>query len=341
MPRIHSRLAPIADRLGLLGDREFRLLDVGVSGGFDQAWEQLFGARLTAVGVDPLVAEIKRLSAATASSRRTYVAAFVGDPVATPHSDDFVNRVYAGASSSWYSTLTDYDYARTHFNAGEPVIHSDQWLTLDQLGDRFGSFDFVKVDTDGWDFQVLQSGPTVLAADRLVGLQVEVQLHGAPHRDANTFANIDGLLREYGFVLHDLTLHRYSRAALPAGFRYRIPAQTMRGQVMWGDAVYFRVPGSQSGAHWDAASPHEVVTVAILLEAFGFPDNAAALLLSDAGSSIHSNDRRVLLDALTPDGRPYAEFIRRLQSKPAILMPNRLRQLMRNAVEVFVTSRWY
>ena len=61
-----------------------------------------------------------------------------------------------------------------------------------------------------------------------------------PTPTANTFANIDGLLREWGFTLFDLDLWRYSRRSLPDKFVYRLAGQTVTGQVQWGEAVYFR-----------------------------------------------------------------------------------------------------
>src|SRR5690606_20933333 len=69
---------------------------------------------------------------------------------------------------------------------------------------------------------------------------VEAQLHGAVHDYANTFSNIDRYLRARGFTLFDLEIYRYSRAALPAPVAIRVPAQTIAGQVHWGEAVYFR-----------------------------------------------------------------------------------------------------
>ena len=52
------------------------LLDVGAAGGIDASW-RVFGARLNALGVDPLVAEVKRLNAEEASENIKYYAAFV------------------------------------------------------------------------------------------------------------------------------------------------------------------------------------------------------------------------------------------------------------------------
>jgi len=41
-------------------------------------------------------------------------------------------------------------------------------------------------------------------------------------KNSNTFANIDRLLREWGFTLFDLDLWRYSRRSLPDQFYYKL-----------------------------------------------------------------------------------------------------------------------
>ena len=64
------------------------------------------------------------------------------------------------------------------------------------------------------DLEVLMGARGLLEAG-VLGLLVEVQLQGASHEYANTFANIDRYLRHLGFSLFDVELYRYSRSALP------------------------------------------------------------------------------------------------------------------------------
>src|SRR5689334_13875967 len=57
---------------------ELMLIDVGASGGIDGFWGECFGAKLKAVGFDPLIAEVDRLNKARGYGGIRYEAAFVG-----------------------------------------------------------------------------------------------------------------------------------------------------------------------------------------------------------------------------------------------------------------------
>src|SRR5262245_45555579 len=58
------------------GDSDMCLIDVGASGGIDRRWSK-FGDRLTAIGFDPLIAEIDRLKAIETRPKVRYEAASV------------------------------------------------------------------------------------------------------------------------------------------------------------------------------------------------------------------------------------------------------------------------
>src|SRR5205823_1092351 len=126
-------------------------------------------------------------------------------------------------------------YAREYYNAGAEIEHATKRIALDEYftSDDAGRIDFIKVDTDGHDYEVLRGCDEILRSGRVLGLAVEAQFHGPVSRDANLFSNIDAYLRSRGFGLFDLEVYRYSRAALPAAFVAGIPANTPTGQVSW------------------------------------------------------------------------------------------------------------
>jgi hypothetical protein len=195
-------------------------------------------------------------------------------------------------------------YVQQMFNAGAPVVLTERTITLD---DRISvrehpRVDFVKVDTDGHDIEVILGARNILAAGGVLGLRVEMQFHGSPHEYANTFSNIDRLLRERGFSLFDLDVYRYSRADLPAPFVYDIPAQTTTGQVSWGEALYLRDLGSPTyEAMWNYDVTRErVMKLAALFDLFDLPDCAAELLRNRA-HFLDDPTRENLLDLLVSD----------------------------------------
>jgi hypothetical protein len=163
--------------------------------------------------------------------------------------------------------------------------------------------DFIKIDTDGSDYQVLLGARELLAKCPVLGVAVECQFHGPVHEAANTYTNIDCLLRKLGFTLFDIEVYRYSRAALPKPFVYRIPAQTTSGQVLWADALYLRDLGERGyEAKWSAPlSERKILKLACLMEIFGMEDCTAEVLVQyrDRLTTLVNVD--ACLDLITPE----------------------------------------
>jgi FkbM family methyltransferase len=320
----------------LWGSSPFFLLDVGCSGGIERRWD-LFGDHLRAIGFDPLVAEIDRLNSLNPYPEVRYVAAFVtcreydslfppelrGDRIRSK-SDDAFSRVSAMAVSE----RNEVSYVQERYNKGAPVVMTDRAVELDEVietHDR-SHVDFLKIDTDGHDIAVLLGAKALLAAGSLLGLKVEVSLQGAIHPCANTLGNIDGLLRQQGFSLFDLTMFRYSRRHLPAPFLYNQPAPTLTGQTIQADAVYFRDLGALDYERmWNyEVTPERVLKLACLFDSFDLPDCAAELLVS-RGGFLQPDMREHLLDLLV-SGEPgsYAKHMALFEDDYTALYPTRL-----------------
>jgi FkbM family methyltransferase len=257
------------------------VVDVGASGGIDSYWDE-FQDQLTAVGFDPLVAEVERLNRKAPPNVRYVAAAIVAhepQDLAGAASTQFFHR----SSAVRASEIAALDYIRETYSAGAEPSLTDYRVTLDEyFDDETGAgIDFLKIDTDGHDLDVLLGADRILTAGRVLGLAVEAQFQGYVHPVANLFSNIDTLLRSKGFSLFDLEVHRYSRAALPANFVYDIPAQTTSGQVGWAESFYFRDFGDP---HYETTWSFEpeledILKLACLYEIFGLLDCAAELII--------------------------------------------------------------
>ena len=322
------------------GDSDLCIVDVGASGGIDQRWS-IFGDRLTAVGFDPLVAEVDRLNQLETRPKVRYEAASVTCreydslfPVVV-RDDQVASRFihpFERSSAVAAHRILNLDYVREMFNAGAQVEYSDRTVTLDEYVDSTPLVpDFLKIDTDGGDFQVLLGAANLVAQGNLLGIQIEAQFHGAVHDYANTFSNIDRFLRERGFTLFDLEHYRYSRAALPAEFAIGVPAQTTTGQVNWGEAVYFRDLAHPYYERMFGVAPtrERVLKLCCLFVLYGLSDCAAELLsTSEALKTLPQ--RASLLDALTPslfgDTR-YEDYLDRFNRDPSKWLPENLRSL--------------
>lgn len=317
---------------------QITLLDVGCSGGIPNHWPQVFGERLHALGVDPLVNEIRRLQAEKHPPHVDYIDGFV--TCNSCEKDGAAGISYHRYSSVYATELMQMNYTHDVFNSGQAVVMSDHSYTVSELAQTQikTPIDFIKIDTDGHDFIVLQGAADVFARGQVLGIEVEVQLHGAPTPHSNTFSNIDALLRAAGFTLFDLDIYRYSHRDLPAPFQYDIPASTVTGQVVFGDAVYFRNLAELNDAALEhiGLSERHVLKLAALFELYGFPDHAVHLLKHFAERYRYGQHLNALLDALTPswDGQAqtYAEAMARFTQNPRSFYPSSLNNYQTQAL---------
>jgi FkbM family methyltransferase len=257
----------------LVAERRFatcpvRLVDVGSRGGAHAIWD-FFEPDLEVIGFDPDAADNERNS----QSSRRYIEAIVGrrrerrpfyyrdDPSAgnLVRADRLLERTLTGANG---------------FTNEREV----QTVGLDEL--ELGLADFLKVDVDGAEIDVLNGGRELLKSV----LGVEVEVHFAAIRTADAFADVDTLMRESGFALYDLEVTRYARAALPSSQLYDlrdslgqpVAGPTEDGQVMFGNALYFRDPELFAGP------PEQALKLACLFELHRLSDCAAAIVGDDA-----------------------------------------------------------
>lgn len=278
------------------------LLDVGSSGGIDKFWRQ-FEPHLEALGFDPLIAEVNKLSSGEKNKRVHYEAGWVGDGTARTLPSGGLYG-FPATSASEAARISQRNYVQTHFNSGQEVVYSDRQLTLDTFlaGRDPNRYDVLKVDTDGFDFFVLEGAKDLLAEGKLLLVECECQMHevrpGWP-----CFADIDQFMRRAGYRLVGLDSWTYTRACLPGRFLYDIHAQTERGQIQFSDALYMLDPSQDSTAMDRLSSDaSKLAKLVILQAAFGYPDLAVATLLEMRKQNIIPARVRIddALDRLVP-----------------------------------------
>lgn len=322
--------------LTLFKEDEFMLVDVGASGGIDQFWRQLEPV-LKAVGFEPLVSEVHRLNSIEKNDKIKYIDGWVtckdkavlagvnGEGYAT-------NMSFAQTSAVKASEVMNLNYIETYFNSGEAVIHSDQRFTLDDYcsNANLNNVDFLKIDTDGHDYFVLRGAEQMLASADVLGIQVECQLHGSLHPQANLFSNIDLFLRGMGYTLFDLDCWRYTKRALPGEFYYQIPAQTKQGQVQWCEALYIKDPVFHEGmldSYLSTTNYHKILSLLVIFELYGQGDSAAALIieLRARDFDMPGVNYDELLNLLVPKNRwgirDYATYIKQFETDPTGFYP--------------------
>jgi FkbM family methyltransferase len=322
-----------ARQRGWLAGIEISLLDVGASGGIDSFWDQ-FRPHLRAVGFDPLVNEVKRLNAEERDPKVSYEAAWIGDGLKRSFPDG-CKAIHCLTSARRAAEIENLDYTKKYFNRDQELVYSDRMLRLDDFTRRagFDEVDVVKIDTDGFDYFVLEGARRLLTEGSVLLVECECQFHELIGSPWPVFADIDRFMRGAGYRLVDLDPWRYTRSELPDRFKYDIPAQTESGQVNWCDALYMLDPTIDLEAQKRLESnPAKLWMLAMLLEAFGYPDLAATTLLTmrKLGARPAVLNIEEALDALAPanpfGAATYRDYVSEFEREPRQFYASRWRE---------------
>jgi hypothetical protein len=298
-----------------LGADAFRLLDIGCSGGLDPRW-RAFGDRLQAIGIDASRGECARLAKAERLAGVEYVPAFVAG-VADRKIDDPARQasplILAIRERLSFMRTREIRAARLAAAEIEEKLRHNAW-EMTELADEgkpvlvpellaargWTNFDYLKIDIDGFDFEVLQTFDGRLGAAGVLGVQLEVNFVGTEADSDHTFHNTDRFMRRQGYELLRLDVRNYSSRALPGRYVWPTPAETLYGRPFQGEAWYAR---DFAGAAFDAP---KLLKLAAIYAAIGVPDMAAELLL-ERGAELAGLDIERALDLLAADAQPERE----------------------------------
>jgi FkbM family methyltransferase len=293
----------------------FQLVDVGCSGGIDRRWRRM-GRRLRALGIDPDVEEITRLKAKEKNPAVSYLNAFAG--IASGHQFAVRRQGKPECARDPNPRLSTMQFVERmqredRVATGKEKRSSNLWQSA-QLADPAKvvvipdylksagttSVDFLKIDVDGKDFEILQSFDHALDSMQILGVGIEVRLWGSDEETDGTFHNVDRFIKARGFELFNLSLRRYSTTALPSRFVGRAPGATERGRVHHGDAVYARDLG---GGSYDelakSLTGDKLLNLAAIFAIFDLPDCAAELITKYRAKLAGLGDVDRMLDRLT------------------------------------------
>jgi FkbM family methyltransferase len=293
---------------------------------------------LVAIGVDPLVSEVARLTASETNPNVRFVEAFaVSDqplPQTSPDGPHWFSR-----SSAWAAVQSEArkdSYVQDNFNAGAPVAYTERRITLSKLLEDEGMrrVDVLKVDTDGFDVQVLAGADRFLRDNipLLVIVEANFNGEGLGIRSSSVIWAVDAILRPLNLSLVDMDVWRYTRAALPAPFVMHTTSQTVRGPLGYCDVYYYDDPLAEPGKldRWlQRGDLQRCFKLIILFERFGLQDCAAELIcaLQDHELAKDAANWTEMLDLLVPPNpmglTRYAQYAERFRNDPRSFLPSR------------------
>ena len=323
---------------------EFMLIDIGCSGGIDAVWRG-FGPRLRALAIDPNVDEIERLRSLETHPGVQYLAAFAGLPANHPFSLRKAGRDPL-ERNPWtrLSVVKSLELMKSRrqtlppemgaLNAG--MLAPDTKISKEVIAvpaylqdSEIHSVDFLKIDVDGPDFEILNSFDSALETLGVLGVGIEVSYFGSAADTDYTFHNVDRFMKAHGFELFGTTVRRYSLAALPSPYVSNFPAETDFGRPLLGDALYVRDLGRHEHDEFAAQLPlAKLLNLICIFAAFNLPDCAAEIALRFRDRLGNACDVERILDMLAaqaqgPIEQPltYREYLRRFESHDPMFFP--------------------
>lgn len=200
-----------------------------------------------------------------------------------------------------------------------PVVTLDEWWTEN----KSPNVSFLKIDTQGSEFDILRGGLNIL--DACVGAEIEVEFSPI-YKNQPLFPEIDVFMRSRGFTLwrlyglthypRNVTKGRSRLETIYYGSEASSEYSAGAGRLFWGNAVYFRDPDS---AFYDKNCKQLAVVLA-LLEALGDFDGVQCALdrlvsehhLPKAPANVDS--RLSALKDMNTQSKEVDELTKRLQS---------------------------
>jgi FkbM family methyltransferase len=295
----------LVERTDLLRENRVVIVDVGARWGYNSEW-RVFGDCLSVYCFEPDEEECDRLNASAGANVR-YLPFALG----AKSGDAMLYHTRLTASTGLYRT--NWDYFSRLLNRDNAIIDKESTIrvtTLDEALNAAGvqSIDFLKLDVEGAELDVLVGGQHYVTSSSLIGVLSEFRFHeeinGCP-----VFWQLDAHLHKFGFRLFDMHFSHQSRRVLPyEGLAdYRLPngerffAYTVHGQIMDGDALYFRdllIPANSEMR--TKVTLVQLLKAACLFEIYSLNDCAAELIVEHRERLSAHVDCDQLLNLLTP-----------------------------------------
>lgn len=300
----------------------FIIIDVGASGGVDKVWDILEG-QVRFIGFEPNEEECSRLNKA-ADKRFTYLPYALADVAGTK---DFYIAQHEASHSIYKNNQSFWERFNDSENLKIKRIETTQTQTLSAVLKEHGisNIDFIKVDVEGAELDVLKGAGDYLNQENCLGVLSEVRFT-PDGSNCPVFWQLDEFLLNKGMRLFDLDCYRHSRRVLPYPYLYDyrnskgepIACSQVQGQLLWGDALYFHDLINSS-----SVTCYKILKLACLFEIHGLNDCAAELIIRFA--DILELDIREALDALVPEvkgERPsYDDYMKRKEVDERFLRP--------------------
>jgi FkbM family methyltransferase len=244
-------------------------MDVGARGNLDKPWSELPASTLKVIGFEPDENECNRLNAESQSQDRLYY------PFALWSSETEVPIHLAKTptcSSVHPPAIEDIlKYSEPHWkNRMTEKIVSMKSKRLDSILGKDGQFvDFLKIDTQGAEFEILSGAGNALS-ENVFAVLVETWTTRV-HKGQHLTGDILQLMDSHGFTLFDVGTAAAWTRSCSSLFPY-----SGKAQIIGLDLLFFN---EQKLKTWLAEKKFaRVVKAAAIVDTYGFPDFSYEIL---------------------------------------------------------------
>ena len=268
--------------------------DIGAAGGYNRMW-RLLNDQHKVIGFEPHEESFKKLQADDTCEYFNIALGKSREPITV-----FLQN-WRWASGSY---RPDDSFWKRFPNAEMMNSHREESFIPIPLDDfrrenKVRSFDYLKLDTEGSELEILMGSKETLS--ECLAVEVEVTFYET-HKGRPLFSEIEMYMREIGFYLYDIDTYRHQRSSLPPIEKvYSQPSSV--GQMLWGDALFMRdMIGSPSSLKRisERLSSDKILKMICLYELFNQLDSAVELLERAVDENILPDFFRSWLDLLVP-----------------------------------------
>lgn len=265
----------------LLDDERICLVDVGAAGGLAKRWWAIARA-LHVVAFEPDA----RSNAAYDAPPQAKVTV-VNRAAGADERDAQLYLTRKPRCSSLY--VPNRDVVKRYPNPERFDVLGTSVIACTTVDDALArvdvQMDFIKIDTQGTELDVLRGAKRSLAT--CLGIEVEVEFQQL-YAGSAVFRDIDAYISECGFEIFDLRRTFLTRDSAT------IPISQRKGQLVFGDALYF--------PNWESvASRKQIIKLAALMLIYGFADVVLEIV---RGCPLLSDSDRTALALICAGLRP-------------------------------------
>jgi FkbM family methyltransferase len=279
-------------------DQPLYILDVGVRGGLESQWK-VYEDQAFHIGFEPDEIECQKLNQQFSGKNQEFYSLALGKQ----QEQQIFSVCTAPSGSSFYPANIDFlkRFPDDHLEQLKVTKTIEiETVALDSfiINNELKYIDFIKLDAEGSELDILKGGVEVLKKS-VLGLSLEVLFH-ADIRNQPTFSEIDIFLNSLGFKLFDLATYRYARKTLP--YPSNTFGATQKGQIMWAQALYLRdgvneIESEPENHNWNKT---KILKLASIMELFWLQDCAIELIKIAEKNKILTDENEGLIDLLTP-----------------------------------------